>query len=1068
VSEAELTALDALRFDWTSALEDVWYPSRYHVEGLHSEAAALIRRGIDDAAASARRNPLGLPLQGQRGVGKTHLLGWAREQVGAAGGYFFLLGDLTRKTFWEEARAAFVQQLLPLSDGSRDQLGRLMSDLADRAGVEKPVRDAVTGVVAPTRDNVEAFIAALRRMDPSVGLPCQDTARALVLLASPDFGQQDIGLSFLNGDDVDEDERRPWGIRSKKRVPQFVISQVSQLLAISGPAIVAVDQVDALIDEVGRGGDPAVVREVATGLMALRDTTHRTFTIISCLPESWAYVKDTALDTVTDRFLPPCQMQNIPTADIGRLMVEKRFAADYARAGFVPRYPTWPVQPAAFEDATGYTARALLKRIGAHAALCLRRGVVDELDRLSPEATPGATAGTDGRETIIPATSPDGQTFAAMDAVFRELWEKADISAALVPGTEDALLPDLLDAGLDAWIRERGDGDDRVFVREPQPRKNAALHAELRMIIDERTERQRRWGFRAIAAENATSVLSRYRNAARAIGLDSDTANRQLFILRSTPWPKGRRTEEERADFAAKGGLTIPATVGDLKTFAALRAMRDGRNPDYHAWLVARQPAHGTDLLGLALGGLAQPSRDVRHGMPVPFSAIPSSPAPSAGEADPDMQDGDEGAAQPVALEIGAARVPASPGTLPVGATIPGGRPVTLDLAVLSKHTVLFAGTGSGKTVLLRRIIEECALQGVSAIVLDPNNDLARLGDAWPQSPGHWADSEVGLAHEYLENTDVVIWTPRRQGGRPLTFRPLPEFADVMDTPDDFDAAIDSAVGAIAPRLVVGKGPQKAEEETAVLRQALRYYGSTGASDFSGFVDLLAQLPEGASSLRKAKDTAADLAQRLQVIQINDPLFAGDGEPVDPGLLLTPAPGKRARVSVISMVGLPDPAQRQGFVNQLQMALFSWIKRHPAQERPLSGLLVMDEAQDLVPSDKVTACSESTRRLVAQARKYGLGLLFATQAPKALHNQIPGNAITQFYGRLSSPVQIGAAREVAKAKGGDVPDIGLLTTGQFYVATEGTGFVKTATSLCLSHHPSAPLTEEEVIARARR
>jgi DNA helicase HerA-like ATPase len=167
------------------------------------------------------------------------------------------------------------------------------------------------------------------------------------------------------------------------------------------------------------------------------------------------------------------------------------------------------------------------------------------------------------------------------------------------------------------------------------------------------------------------------------------------------------------------------------------------------------------------------------------------------------------------------------------------------------------------------------------------------------------------------------------------------------------------------------------------------------------------------------------------------------------------------------MIGLPDPAQRQGFVNQLQMALFSWIKQHPARDRPLSGLLVMDEAQDLVPSGKVTACSESTRRLVAQARKYGLGLLFATQAPKALHNQIPGNAATQFYGRLSSPVQISAAREVAKAKGGDVPDIARLTRGQFYVGTDGTKFIKTATPMCLSYHPAAPLTEDEVIARAR-
>jgi hypothetical protein len=310
-----------------------------------------------------------------------------------------------------------------------------------------------------------------------------------------------------------------------------------------------------------------------------------------------------------------------------------------------------------------------------------------------------------------------------------------------------------------------------------------------------------------------------------------------------------------------------------------------------------------------------------------------------------------------------------------------------------------------------------------------------------------------------------VVWTPRRHSGRPLTFRPLPEFAAVKDDPDDLDAAIDAAAGAIGPR-VVSSG-RRAEEETAVLREVLRYYAKSGASDLGGFVDLLDELPDGITSLRNADATAANLAQRLRVAQINDPLFAGEGEPVDPGILLTPPSGKRARVSVISMIGLPDPAQRQGFVNQLQMALFSWIKKHPARDRPLSGLLVMDEAQDLVPSGKVTACSESTRRLVAQARKYGLGLLFATQAPKALHNQIPGNAATQFYGRLSSPVQIGAAREVAKAKGGDVPDIARLTRGQFYVGTDGTKFIKTATPMCLSYHPAAPLTEEEVIARAR-
>jgi DNA helicase HerA-like ATPase len=158
--------------------------------------------------------------------------------------------------------------------------------------------------------------------------------------------------------------------------------------------------------------------------------------------------------------------------------------------------------------------------------------------------------------------------------------------------------------------------------------------------------------------------------------------------------------------------------------------------------------------------------------------------------------------------------------------------------------------------------------------------------------------------------------------------------------------------------------------------------------------------------------------------------------------------------------------QWQGFVNQLQMALFSWIKRNPADREPLRALLVMDEAQDLVPSAGTTAASESTRRLASQARKYGLGLLFATQSPKGLHNSIPGNATTQFFGLLNAPAQIEAARALARAKGGDVPAVGRLSAGQFYLAAEGSGFSLLRTPMCLSRHPASPLTEDEVLARA--
>ncbi|BCJ51329.1 hypothetical protein Asp14428_28040 [Actinoplanes sp. NBRC 14428] len=166
-------------------------------------------------------------------------------------------------------------------------------------------------------------------------------------------------------------------------------------------------------------------------------------------------------------------------------------------------------------------------------------------------------------------------------------------------------------------------------------------------------------------------------------------------------------------------------------------------------------------------------------------------------------------------------------------------------------------------------------------------------------------------------------------------------------------------------------------------------------------------------------------------------------------------------------MGLTDDGQRQSFVNQLQLALFAWIKQNPAGDRPLGGLFVMDEAQTLAPSGPMTACTHSTLALASQARKYGLGLVFATQAPKGLHNRIPGNAATQFFGLLNHPTQIAAARELARAKGSDVSDIARLRVGQFYAAVEGGRFVKMQAPWSLSYHPQSPPTTEEVMERAR-
>lgn len=280
---------------------------------------------------------------------------------------------------------------------------------------------------------------------------------------------------------------------------------------------------------------------------------------------------------------------------------------------------------------------------------------------------------------------------------------------------------------------------------------------------------------------------------------------------------------------------------------------------------------------------------------------------------------------------------------------------------------MVFAGSGSGKTALLRRLVEECALRGVSAIVLDPNNDLARLGDPWPAPPEGWRAGDADRARDYLAHTEVLVWTPRLAAGRPLSLQPLPDLVSLLDDRDEFGLASDTAVAALAPRARMEGNTAKAEQGRAVLREALAAFAREGGCGLGAFLNYLSDLPEG-----------------------------------------------------------------------------------------------------VAPSDGKTACTASTLALASQARKYGLGLVFATQAPKGIHNRIVGNAATQLYGFLNSAVQVAAAKEMAAARASTVLDIARLRAGEFYVGSEGREFRKVVTPMCLSHHPGSALGNEEVLSRARR
>jgi len=1040
---AQREALDALGpwLNFAPTADDLWRPQgQLHVPGINESALGDVMAAFADARHNLAPSPLGVVLQGQAGSGKTHMLGQVRERVQAEGGFFFIIELLDATSFWQSALGGILESFGRPGAQRETQLKDLLWQLSSEAHISRADRRAIVGDDELTPQILEGFVNALYKAHRETVRQCRHTLRALVLVGAADMGLQDLGEAFINAND-DLDNAGDWGLPASTLTPQESVRDISRIVALASPAVLAVDQIDTLLaqarDRTEASGDPTDNRDlehVAHGLMSIRQTMRRTAVVLACLPVAWASIQLRATATVQDRFRTAPLLQGLPTADVGRAILERRFTAGYASVGFTPPYPSWPIAPEAFKDAPEYTPRQMLKRADEHIRWCLAHDTVKELTTL------GVRDVDDHDEPGETAPRLNGAA-TGLDARFREYRQRAVTAAVLDHEGEDTTMPELLGAALSAWIAERDAAEDEFRV-DPPPGAMVALHARLRQSLDAATDDERHWAFRAIAATNAVAVQNRIRRSCDATGFGTNLDRRKLFLLRNNPWPNGPKTAAIITDFDAAGGRTLATSDDDLRTMIALRDLINDNDESLTRWLAARKPAHGISLLREALGDDGEP-------LPVPQ---PEEPDPGPIDDAADLPDAD-------AL---------SPTAIPLGMDEATGRIGAVELAALRKHTAIFAGSGSGKTVLIRRLVEECALRGVSSIVLDSNNDLARLGAGWPAPPPGWNPADTPKADDYFAHTEVVVWTPNRMGGRPLSFQPLPDFASVLDDADEFTEAVDSAVAAFEPRALIAGNTAKATLARAVLREALQWYGRQPSTTLRGFVDVLDDLPQDVSDLSGASKLAAQLGQNLRAAMVNDAMFGGAGIPVDPGVLLTPSAGYRARVSVISMIGLNNEQQREGFVNQLQMALFAWIKRHPAGDRPLGGLFVMDEAQNFAPSRRQTACLLSTLALSSQARKYGLGLVFATQAPKGLDNQIPGNAATQFYGLLNSPAQIATANELARVKGGRVPDISRLRAGNFYAALEGEAFHRIRTPWCLSFHPPSPLTTEEVLELSSR
>jgi hypothetical protein len=1065
--DALQAALNDADFQWTTHIDSIWRDPSADIRALQQTAREHLGQRLSGLQrASDATSPLGVALLGTGGSGKTHVLSSVRRQAFEHGQYFVLVDMTDVREFWETVLLGYLRSLDQQNDGE-PQFSRLLKRLIEQLGPEAPTFKQISTARPPALINrCNGLIRALSQKYRTEAREHQDVLRALALISSDDFDIQENGYQWLQGVGIQEKDGFVHDFMTTQKKPDQIVRGLSWLMSLDAPTVLALDQLDAIVAEhnlasaTSSDTEPSprqlaslsIIQSIAGGLSALRDVTRRTLTVVSSLESTWHILDARVPVTMKDRFEPPLLLQPIRDAASIRQLVEMRLAQSYASHDVKPRYASYPFAPGFFTKRIGLLPREVLKACNEHRHACATAGKVLELDGEEPTVLPTpATLDHELRSELVRLVAA---------ATVTDLIENED---------EDAL-DKLIEVACDALVEENElpeDFDaliDKDFIGsgsfEP-------LHARLRVVDRGCNERERHYAYRFLEKTQHIAFQSRLKAAITAAGIAEDLEFRRLALIRMRPLPSSPLSTKLLAELRQRGGLVLVPTEHELKVLAALKELLHGdgqRAARTRQWLrservVSRLPLFADTLTFLFRDPAANRPPDAPVTMRPPALASTS----IASSATP-------GPSTPASSAFVAPATRAWASELVFGEKLLAGAAAgnfSVPLDNLTKHTVVLAGAGSGKTVLVRRIIEEAALAGIPSIVLDGANDLSRLGDAWPSAPESFTEEDRTKAAQYHAQAEVVIWTPGRERGNPIRLQPLPDFAGVLNDPDELNSALDMARSSLEP-IAIGAKIDKVRQ--GVLSSALRFFAKQGGGGLDRLIAILSELPgEANAGYEKGEKLAREAADRLLAETETNPLFRGDAQSLDPAMLLRARAAGKVRVSVINLSGLPDQGAQQQFVNQLAMTLFSWIKKNPARGRALQGLLVIDEARDFVPSGKSVPGKDNLIRLVAQARKYGLGIVFATQAPKSIDHNIIANCSTQFYGRQNSPAAIDTVKDQLTQRGTSGSDVAKLPRGVFYAFTEGLpSAIKIQTPLCLSHHPSSPPDEDEVMIRAER
>src|SRR5262249_12974973 len=162
--------------------------------------------------------------------------------VQSAGGYFFVVELLDAASFWQSVRSGILDSLGRPGAERETQLKDLLWELSSVAHVSRADRRAIIGDEDLEPETLDRFVNPLAHDRPDRVRQCHQPLRALVLLGASDLTTHDVGEAYLHAsDESGADDRDLWRLRASPSSAQDCARDLSRLIALAGPSVLALD-----------------------------------------------------------------------------------------------------------------------------------------------------------------------------------------------------------------------------------------------------------------------------------------------------------------------------------------------------------------------------------------------------------------------------------------------------------------------------------------------------------------------------------------------------------------------------------------------------------------------------------------------------------------------------------------------------------------------------------------------------------------------------------------------------------------------------------------------------------